>query len=286
MANFTNVKMQLWKDLKGWGTTNTINWVDFNPNITRGSSWDQADSYVIDQTTSFDLSGFQNWHEVCVAMYMFENNTWSTTSNTMTIRWEKSTDWWSSYQLMYYYNRTQTVADWAWYAFYSYIGIDWDEIWDDSSHYRVRFLQNGSVQQTINFTTSNTSINSTLRRAGYLWVEWHYLHYTDWSKGNWTWYEHTIAVDTSYSSFVWTDHKWYIWLDDSWINRRIYYVDEYWYKKRTYEAGIWYWWNTSVWTDSKWYMRVPWLVWASYWYWYLCFVWNNWYKYRIMNWPV
>ena len=292
MTNFSTVKNQLWKDAVDDrdSVTVKVNWQDFNPNFWSHWSWsytNQSDVYVWSQTTSFDLSGMQNWHEVCVALRMYENDSWSTQTNSMAIRWEKSTDWWSTYSLIYLYDYgSRTLSDSYWEFFYSYIGIDWDEIWDDTTYYRVRFLQNWAVSHTINFTTSNISINSTLRNAWYMWVEWSYLHYIDWSKWNWKWYEHKIDVDSSYSSYVWTDHKWYIRLDDSGsYNRRIYYIDENWYKKRTYEADNRYWWATSVWTNSKWYMRTPWIVSASNWYAYNCFIWNNWYKYRIMNWP-
>lgn len=287
MVDFDTVKYQLWEDIVIQWTTNNINWVDFNPNITYWGTNTQAATYIANQSTSFNLSWFEIWHEVCVWLWMYENNEATAQTNSMAIRWEKSTDWWSSYQLIYvfdYWSRTVDPGAWEW--FYTYIWIDWDELRDDSSMYRIRYLQNWAVDHTINFTTSNTSINSTLLNAWYIRIDWSNIHYTDWSKWSGKWYKHTIAYDTSYSSFVWTDSQWYMRLDSTWVNKRIYYIDDYWYKRRTYEADDRFWWASSVWTNSKWYIRTPWLTSADNGYWYLCFVWNNWYKYRIMNWPV
>ena len=132
------------------------------------------------------------------------------------------------------------------------------------------------------FTVSNLSIDDDTYPSWYMRVEWSHLCYVD-GIYNSTWYKHTIAYDSWYSSYVWSDKAGYIWLDSS-DNSRIYYVDAAWTKRRTYNSSTRYWGNVNVWSSNKWFMRVS--NWdMEDWYWHLCFVTPSWYKRRILNWP-
>ena len=256
---------------------------DFNPTNFVFPSWNSVSSYQ--PTSNFDLTNFQPWHEVWCGVLSFAPEWWT---------WRV---YWDFYRDGSYWWRTRwDVNDGsaAERCVYIYFWVDKDEIRPWYSNYYVHY---NSSDWVINFTSptftaSNLSIDSTLHRSGYMWISWNHLCYTDntWDEiwQYWWGYKHKIAYDSSYSTYVWTDKAWYIRLDTSDL-LRIYYVDENWYRRRTYPSDAWYRPNESypdvnVWSDKSWYMRV-WTWYAEYWYWHLCFIWPNWSKRRILNWP-
>lgn len=262
-------------------------WDDFNPtNPTRPSSWSSV--WTSWTTSDFNLSWFQPWNEVwCHARQLDLSSHYS-----WTLYWEflRYNWWWvNSWTLSWYIDWWPDVY-WWWYC---YFWVDDDEIRPWYSKYKVHVYWLSDIDfYSPEFTVSNLSIDSTLHDAWYMRVEWSYLCYTDWTwweLGNYNqWYKHKIKYDSNFSEYVWTDYSWMIWLQTD-VIRRIYYVDQYWYKRRTYEAQNWYnypsWQWRSVWSTYKGKIRCPWNYDdASDWYWHLCFVNQNWYLMRILNW--
>lgn len=235
--------------------------------------------------TTYDLQWFQPWHTVLwyvvtvasnadswsynVSAYLQYNDSWTWRSTWDAVTWSWTT---STYQ----------VRKWFW------------QIWIKSNDIRPTFWDTYRIYTTWsvwsytgtdkvnNFTVSNMYIDDTVYTPWSMTVSWTNLVFTDiyWAK-------HIVAYDGNYSwSRPWTDHSWFIRLDPR-TARRLYYVDEYWYVRRTYEASNWRdytsWQWRSVSSDYKW----------SIWTWsssdvsaqrYLCFVNNSWYMMRLMNW--
>jgi len=294
MATYSVTYNNVWKWLQfDWWTPRILYWADFNP--TDQSDYSADHCTVYDATTSFNLSWFQPWNEVWAATTEFQIlwpiqagstylymdfyrssdwNNWGSPSRTLSRR----IDWPEMDEYHYTFRRYRI-----------YFWVDKDEIWPWYNYYKAhRYTVDGKFSfYSPTFTISNLSIDSSLHKSWYLWVNWNNLCYTDntWDEiwQNWYWYKHRIAYDSSYSSSVGSDKAGHIRLDSSDL-LRIYYVDEYWIRRRTYPSNERYWGNVNVWSSRSWYMWV-WINDATQWYWYLCFVWPNWSKRRILNWP-
>ena len=285
----------IWKWLTvDWSTLINYYWQDFNPtNPSLPSTY--SDVWTYWTTTNFDLSWFQPWHEVWC--YVWEIR--FTDSYSWDIYWEflRSSNGWVNWESLWQYGWSISWSSNSWRFWWMYFWVDFDEIWDWYSHYKVYLHWVGSGLSNISeysptFTVSNLSIDSTDHYSWYMWVEWSHLcyvdasHYIRWNYGR-EWFKHKIAYDGNFSEFVWTDYSWKIWLENN-VARRIYYVDRYWYKRRTYEAR-----NRYGYTSWQWYRpsnAVEWSIYVSDWWyedWYahLCFVNSNWYLMRILNWP-
>lgn len=289
--SYSLITNSIWKWITIDGSVmQTFYWDDFNPTeFTRPTSFSSV--WTSWTTTNFDLSWFQPWHEVWCHAWLIDVNS----SYTWTLYWEflRSKDWnsWSNtWTISWYLN----VSSWYYQAWYAYFWVDWDEIRDWYGYYKMHITWLSDIDfYSPTFTVSNLSIDSTDHYSWYMWVEWSHLcyvdasHYSRWFYGR-EWFKHKIAYDGNYSEFVWTDYSWKIWLEPD-VARRIYYVDQYWYKRRTYEARNWY-----GYTSWQWYRpsnAVDWSIYVSDWWdagdWYahLCFVNSNWYLMRILNWP-
>jgi len=274
----TATYFQLWTGVDNQnGTTFEITGKDFNP--SEPTSFFQWSAYRRTNAAPTNLTGYRYWHEIVVAVAERTNNTWAVITAELKIAFLMP---WGNVWT-YSFGSQTLAAGWWWYTWYSYAGIDYDEFETNWTGTIAMYADTDQLAST-NITWSNydTSWNSKHTGSEWaLWIEWANIHYVDWN-----WYEHLIDNDASYSSFIWTSKSWYMRLDDGGDHRRIYYIDENWYKRRTYLADNWFWWSSSVGVSKKWYMWAPAIEDANYWYTYLCFVWNNWYKYRIMNWPV
>lgn len=208
--------------------TQTFFGVDFNPtNSTEYSwTWDSTNVYVTEEAT-IDCSALTNWHEILVGLYKFENTSWSTQTNDMSIRRQKLVSGTRTTIFTYpAWNVTLTNNNWAY--IYSYIGIDYDEIWT-AWNYRLQWLQNNNMLITSNTVTiTNVNPMSTLRTWWYMWVEWDNIHYIDSSYNSSQWFEHTIANDWS-STYVWTQYAWSMWCPSG-NSTKLAYIDANWYK--------------------------------------------------------
>lgn len=265
-----------------WDEWFTFYWKDFNPTVWTIPSWNTFQAS--DQTSWFDLSWFQPWHEVwCYVANL--SVSWVSWQLDTYNRLQARINWsWTTVWTFPYSDYVSGVNTWAWYM---YFWVDYDEIWSYATNYRINMewhLDWESWEENTPFTIMNLDIDSTRHDSWYLWVEWSHLCYTDASWSSSRWYKHKIAYDSWYSEYVWTSKAWAIWLRP-WDNTRICYVDANWYSRRTYSSDAWYGWNTNVWSSNAWYM------WVSDWdeedgYAHLCFIAPNWSKRRILNWPV
>ncbi len=180
----------------------------------------------------------------------------------------------------------QLVANWV-ARYYTELAILSWQLRPNVSTYRLFFQATHSAGYTdtkyIEFSLSNMYMDTNTYTPWMMTVSWTNLVYTDY----W-WYKHMIQYDGNYSwSNVWTSNSWKIRVQN-WVIRRLYYVDQYWNVRRTYEADNRYWSTSWQWayagTSYKWalWTATSWASWASAR--YLCFVNSNWYKMRLMNW--
>ena len=276
MASVTYNNIWKWI-LVDWTVLHNYYGDDFNPtNPDFPSSWSSVSAYQ--ETTNFNLSWFQPWHEVWCSVCVIGLDWYSWRLYGDFIRdWRI---WWTYYWDIGWWSSTKRSV-------YMYFWIDKDEIRPWYSEYQVHYY---TVDWTVDsysptFRVSNLSIDSSYHKSWYMRIDWQHLCYTDntweesWRDGYW--FKHKIAYDSSYQESVWTDKAWYIWL---WDSLAIYYVDEYWMKRRTYPSRERYWWSSRPWTSHTWETWV-WEWSAEYWYGHLCFVNSNWESRRILNWP-
>ena len=273
---FTYCKVWKWIDID-WSELFNFYGKDFNPNVPSVPGWDTA--WVTDQTSTFNLSWFQPWHEVWCCVAIFKNND-ADNSRTQHLyadfyQGTSGTPSWT------YDAGNITVPAWWEWMMYAYFWVDDDEIRSWYSSYKVRWQMNdGAISTT--FSVSGLSIDATLHTAWQMWVDGTHLCYVDGT--HWTrWYKHSIAYDSWYSEAVGSSHAGYIRLSD--VNAlSIYYVDEFGTKRRTYNSDVRYWGSQSVSSSKAGYMRVS--DWNTQnWYWHLCFINKNGNKRRILNWP-
>ena len=290
MANPVIYYSWCWKSLKYNGSTAyTIFWQDFNPPYS--DIPDYPDDRDIDTVrcsweTSYDLSQFQMWNEVCFSSFLIRSYDLSWTYN-ISMRFQKYI-WWS-YQDA---GRTDnfTISMWT-YEIYQprwYVWVDYDEIRNDATQYQWLFNVScwswSSWDITVPFTISWLYFDDVKHTPWYIRVQWTNLCYIDASWTSTRWLKHIINYDSSYSpTYVWTDSKWYVWIPDDITDNHIYYVDNNWYIRRT--------WKTQarlnededyVWSNYAWKIRVS--NWNDSWYAHLCYITKNWYKRRIINW--
>lgn len=262
-----------------WSTRYTFYGKDFNPNVPSLPSWNTFT--CSDETSNFNLAGFQPWNEVgCyVRNVTTSNQVWDLYVESFFKR-----GWVTTWQ----YDRSfRTSSAYEVYTWYMYFWVDDDEIWSGSGSYTIetnrelRFDWWGSDWDnwlTTNFTVSNLSIDSDKHRSWHLWVEWNYLCYTDatW----WTqWYKHKINYDTWYS--WWSGDAGYVWIPSG-TTWRIYYTDAYGVVRRTHLADTRYGWSYYPWASTGYIYASD----GNYLdgYWYLCFVDGNWELRRLWNW--
>ena len=282
------------------GNLVNVYWEDFNFLASWGFDNTDWATIIYNQSNSFDLTWFQPWHEVMVtwsriirqwpwqSMYQYYTYDFLRSSN-----WSSWSTWWSWSPSVYWGSIDETQYSWRSVGAYNW--IDDDEIRPWYNYYKTHVYSSDWLVDDYSpiFTVSNLSIDSTLHPSWYLWVEWSKLCYTDWTWwelwNNGYWYKHKIAYDSWYYDNVWTQYAWMIWLESA-VDRRIYYVDEYWIKRRTYQASNWYNYTSWQWryvgTGYKWMIWCPWNNdSANNGYWHLCFVNPSWYLMRILNWP-
>ena len=294
MASISTYYIWVGKSLKYNGSTAyTIYWRDFNPRQTDipdpPSDWDR-NTVRASGETSYNLSWFQCGNEVCFCTYTLHFVWLRNTTMTVVMRFQKYVSWRVDAGWEDAYTTSYDSDDWIsrhWY----YVWIDSDEIWDDATQYRFLIQVSGGWLEesfTAPFSVSWLSFDSSLHPAGYLWVQWTQLCYTDASYSSSRWYKHIINMDGSYSATnVWSDKAWYIRLPDSTNDNHIYYVDANWYTRRTKESQTRFDSSeASAWSSKAWYIWVSSAYWAENWYAHLCYVNNAGLKRRIITWWV
>lgn len=266
-----------------WSTFFTFYGQDFNPNIPSfPSGWN---SVTTSWETSYNLSWFQVGNEVCCWAFVFSNNS-STDSISLsrTMDFQKSGNGWTYYSAWWTESGSGSTAPGTLFARYYYAGIDDDEIWLGETYYRFHIERTSSdgSSGTINipFTISNLDFDDNLHTAGYLWIEWNYLCYIDWTR-NGSGYKHKINYDIWYN--WWSGTPWYLWIPSSSGDNHIYYTSAWGTVRRTHISSSWYWGNYApAWAKT-------WMIWVSdgdytEWYWYLCYVNWAWQLRRMWNW--
>lgn len=290
MASIDVDTCSLWKTLTSFWESYTIFGKDFNPRQSDLPMWDPE--MTTSWETSYDLSWFQAWNEVCFCALVLYIDWLSGVEISYTMRFQKYVWWWQNAWWTDSFTDSASYSGY-WYSLWYYVGVDWDEIWTDATRYRFLYDISGwGVHTTTSaeFTVSWLSFDSSLHPAWYLRVQWTQLCFTDWTWG-WTpsnkqWYKHIINIDSSYpATNVWSWNAWHIWLPDNSSDDHIYYVDANWYKRRTKASQTW--WDEDyayAGSNKKWYMWVSDGDVSSYGYGHLCYVNNAWYKRRICNW--
>lgn len=288
------ISFEVWEWITVDGSTIlTWAWQDFNP--TEPTIWTGWTTVWVDnESYSYDLSWYQPWTEAFCCMLQIKTNNQSGTLTIEALRSKDLINW----EYAWHMSTLSVSSSYPRHCQWIWIWVDWDEVWTDYPYYKFVATWSWFSWQvdSSDVRVYNLNIDDEIHYAWYIRVEWSHLCYTDSSYYHGSayyaiWFKHKIAYDGNFSQFVWTDYSWKIWLETG-VVRRIYYVDEYWYKRRTYEARNWYWssytrWQwRSVWYNKRWKIYVSdWLE-ASDWYAHLCFVNPNWYLMRILNWPV
>ena len=284
----------VWKWLTGnWSTIFDIYWKMFDPNLP-DASWYIYDEYWIhNETSNFNLVGFQPWNEVCLALLTVENRTSSEVSwyiEWIFQQWDGSDriDW-DRLNMWYDYIPWQDSEYTYWYAVWMWVWIDPDEIRPDYTQYRFKrnFMWSNYYKT---FTVSNLSFDDDPHPAWYMRVEWDNLCYVPpsiYSGSSTTWYKHIIQNDSWYSGG--SGDPWYIRIPSSSSDHHIYYVTEYGTVYRTKESYAWSGDSSSVWSNRAWYIRMPpstsWTP-ETAWYNYLCYVDGWWYRRRMWIWEI
>lgn len=268
--------------LDDWSTIYTFFWKDFNPinnsDFRSMVHWDLRSSWE----TSYNLSWFQVWTEVCIATFEVKAQWLEGIDLTIDMYFQKYKSWWQNawwVDTMYWTPWGST----SWYVFYYYVWVDDDEIWTDATQYRffVEITWGGYTHDIfVPFTISNLSFDTSTHPSWYLWVQWLNLCYTD--DYYWSGYKHIINYDSWYNWGSGT--KWYIRLPNTSTDDHIYYVDAYWTVRRTWPSQKWYDdGDNYAWTSKKWYIRICPSFSMRDWGGHLCYVNSAWYKRRITN---
>lgn len=278
MSSLSYSKVWKWIAID-WSAFFTFYWKDFNPTVPAiPSGRNSATAY--NETSSFNLSWFQPWHEV--GCYVWNVDCTVNGSLYVEASLQAYRGWWDT---MWGYDWSFSASSWSVFMWYMYFWIDYDEIWDYATQYRI--LTNWSLGSdsgswiTTPFSISGLNIDSTLHTSGYLRVEWANLCYTDASYSHNRGYKHTIAYDSWYT--WWSGEAWHIRLWTSSADKYIYYTDANWTVRRTYYSDARYWWTSYA--NNPWYIRVS-DGDTEDGYAHLCFVDSTWQKRRLLNWPV
>lgn len=284
--------LEVWKWFVFNDDSYQIYWVMFDPAYSTPWSWDTFEAENI--TSTFNMSWFQQWLEVAVAVWHIHNDSESSVSFNYTVYFDqrKNGSWVNTLSF------TKSGNLWAWYWLWwnQWFWVDPDEFRPNVDDYRVRLSVDWNTTSQY-FSTSNWGFSPTVCNAGYLWVENLYLCYVppcyySWSSS--TWYKHIIQYDDWYSwSYAWTENAGKIWIPSSSSDHHIYYVTRYWYVYRTKESYKWRWTTGNGWyyvdSDKAWFIWMP--PSNSYdseptWYNYLCYIDWWWYRRRMWVWEI
>ena len=282
------VKIETWEWIYQDSTIMYVYWKMFDPDVpTRPSWWDTV--WVVNETSNFNVSWFQKGNEVYACVLEIDctssANSVKITATLQQWDWSNRIDWWVT-DLWYW-----DLSDQYYYSFRTRWWIDNDEIWEDYTQYRVKFHFSTWENFYKIFTVSWFDYDCEPKTAGMLWIDWINLCYTDWT--NWwdTWYIHKIAPDSWYSwGNVWSDYAGHIWIPTSATDNHIYYIDEFWEKRRTNESRQRQQsYNRRVWSQYKWAIWTrKWMATTNEWVWYSYLIYVDWWWYvrRQGNWNV
>lgn len=293
-------KFELWEWIY-WVWSYPVYWKMFQPydwdDIVPSSwSWSWDDFYALNETSSFNLSGFQQGNEVFAWIILVSNQSTSSITCNFTMYFDQYAWWWwqtpgtSTYYWDGEYIRWKTETDTYSVGLAFWWWIDPDEIRPWITQYRLRLYADSRLLDTKTFSVSNLSFSTTVCNAWYMWVEWANICYVPPCYYSWsatTWYKHRIQYDTWYSWASWKT-PWMIRVPDNSSDHHIYYVTSNWVVRRTKETYPRVP-TSSVSSSKKWHIRMT--PSTSYspeetWYNYICYIDNSWYKRRLWVWEV
>ena len=286
-------ELNVWKWMRFNSHSYNLYWVMFDPwYILPTEEWDKSTFYIINQTSNFDMTWFQQWNEVCVSLACIENTWSSTESFYWHYYFEQLVGWTRTVWVDYYFYDTLEAGEY--FKQYVWVWVDPDEFrpWITTYRYRVSLWWYSTTAQ---ITASNRNYDTTVCDAPYIRVEWANLCYVPPCYYSWsstTGYKHKVQYDTWYSWATWQT-PWMIWIPSSSSDHHIYYVTSNWVVMRTKESYKWEWttwsWGTSAGSNKSWFIwntpstsSIP----ETTWYNYLCYV--DWwgYKRRLWVWEV
>lgn len=259
----------------------TAYWNDLSPTLPSASSWAWNWLRATWETT-YDLSWFQMGNGVCAWTWTYVSR-WVAWTVDLQFYLQKYTWWWQN--TWWSYKSSVSLSANYVTKWYSQLPIAHDVIWGDADRYKmlVYFKEwSYSWYDEVDFDVTNNNIETDWYSPWLITVRWANLVYTDFD-----WMKHIVKYDGDYNwSYVWDDNAWKLRVQTG-VVRRLYYVDEYWYVRRTYEADNWR--NNTSWQWASVGTQYRWSLWTGSWAsdWsnrYLCFVNSNWYKMRLMNW--
>lgn len=264
-----------------------VYWKMFDPDIpTFPEPYNNVSIY--NETYNIDVSWFQCWNEVCCCLMELSNHwdTWDYWTILVTFQQRDGSDWINWWNTFLW--RT-SIEPWHTKSWYVWVWIDPDEIWGDYTQYRFKWEVSWQTYYKI-FNIYWFNYDTTLYDAGKMWIDWVNLCYTD--SFQWLhWHIHKVAPDSWYSwGNVGSDYAGHIWIPNSSSDHHIYYIDEFWTKRRTNESRQWEQNNNRyVWSQYKWKVRIPRKNYVStdpVWYSYLVYVDWAWYVRKQGNWDV
>ena len=232
--------------------------------------------------TSFDLTWFNNWWELLVAISWvhWADGEGDWTDHLMTQTWKKP-NWQTMFTNALGFTASRT-GPWEWLEDQLWSN-QWVAPWEVDSNwtYSCTVTVSGSainLSQTYNFTITNHPGFSWYQDPGYVWVEWDQLAYTS-ANG----FVHKI--DWFWSSTVVSSNTWSIWVDTTAISA-MYFIWASWRKLTTpwtlkqFESA----WNN--WSPSSVSWKTPWYIYMDNQFWstHISYIDKSWDKILIGDW--
>ena len=251
----------------------SFNWFRSNFNmpvtdIQSGSTWDKYEgrTNLIDQATSYNLSGFSPGFEICVgkAVFVFENDGGSTYNidTEISVRWTDpslNTIFWIEEDFRY--EESLPAGYWAGFSSSGNTGVaPWEVNSDGVYHFRAGAIGTPNITSvdtsvTFNNVPSVTQLSSGT--VGHIWVEGNELAYINANR-----WKHSMTGDVT-GTFAGTSKAGHFWLDGielHWVGANGYVYKPQWQVQQfasefsngptgteyagTSQAG-------SVWVDSE-----------------------------------
>ena len=235
------------------------------------------------QATSFDLSWFNNWWELLVAISWLHRENWEWTWNTHTLKqsWRNPINDIMFENVINFTYETTWASEWKERQLWS---NQWVAPWEVSSNWVYSCVVSVSwpdlnLSTTYSFTITWHPGFSGYETPGYIWVEWTDLCYIS-ANG----FIHRITWTSEWN--VWASSAWHIWTNNSVIAPVLYYIDQSWEKRTTP-------WNLqqfpssfSNWPTSTVSWQTPWYLYADneFWWTHLSHIWWDGYKYLLWDW--
>jgi hypothetical protein len=285
MATMT-ITNNIWKWFQNKTSWTRMIWWKISFNMPVKNIFDNGSTYTetewmlntLNSSTSYDLSGFQLWWEICACNSVFTIY-WPYAWWTVTLRQVWKNPAWTNYFINWDYNISfPALSSWYWSS-YQLASNTWCaswEVWVDGT-YQVYWIAVGwwfSQNTPTNITITNCpSINTYT--PWMLWIEWAELK---WISANW----HLHSITGTSVANVGTSYNWALWID--WTN--VYWVGNWYeyyanYTFRQFASAFSNW--PSPWIVS---WQTPWFFWmdSNFGYEHIWYIASDGYKYILPSW--